>query len=224
VRHVAETGSTNSDVAAAAAAGEPEGLVIVADHQTAGRGRLGRRWVAEPGSALLASILLRPTSADAQLAVAAVACAASAVTGAGIKWPNDLVAPDNRKLAGVLAESGGNGTWVVVGIGVNLRDVPPDVPDAIALSSLRDDVPSRDAFLEQLLGALEPRYAAIDAVPAEYRNRCVTIGRDVRVVGVSSTFEGVAVSVDDAGGLVVRRADGEVVTVTVGDVVHLRAS
>src|SRR5581483_3636346 len=171
-----------------------------------------------------ASILLRPTSADAQLAVAAVACAASAVTGEGIKWPNDLVAPDNRKLAGVLAESGGNGTWVVVGIGVNLRDVPPDVPDAIALSSLRDDVPSRDAFLEQLLGALEPRYAAIDAVPAEYRNRCVTIGRDVRVVGVSSTFEGVAVSVDDAGGLVVRRADGEVVTVTVGDVVHLRAS
>ena len=118
VRHVAETGSTNTDVMELARQGEPEGVVLVADHQTAGRGRAGRTWTAPPGASLLCTILLRPPAAVAPLSTFALAVAASeaveAVAGfrPGLKWPNDLVvedAPDGslrtRKLAGILAEA-----------------------------------------------------------------------------------------------------------------------
>src|SRR5690349_15935960 len=112
VRWVDETGSTNHDLLAAARAGEPEGLVLVADHQSAGRGRLGRVWEAPPGASLLMSILLRPVLglADAHAVTAAVGLAAAyaceAVAGfrPGLKWPNDLVVGP-RKLAGILAET-----------------------------------------------------------------------------------------------------------------------
>ena len=163
IRWLAETASTNSDVAAAAAAGEPEGLVIAADHQTAGRGRMGRTWTAPAGSALLCSFLLRPPVDRVHLAVTAVGCAAAAaclrVAGVepGLKWPNDLVIelagePDRkagepaeatggswRKLAGILAEAVSDGervTGVVVGLGLNVIR-PPDFPaelDGIATS------------------------------------------------------------------------------------------
>ena len=234
VRHVGETGSTNADVAAAAAAGEPEGLVIVADYQTAGRGRLGRSWVAPPGSALLTSILLRPPPMDTHMVVAAVACAAAATCpGARIKWPNDLVAPDGRKLAGILAEAttSGNVTSITIGIGLNLL-TPPDFPGelkevATSLAHLVTHVPSRDAVLAGLLTALEPRYARLcDAGPAdllaEYRGRCVTIGRPVRIELANGAWEGEAVGVDDGCALLVERPGVGVVTVTVGDVVHVR--
>lgn len=133
VRFVSSTGSTNADLMAAARTGAPEGEVIVADHQTAGRGRRGRSWVAPPGTALLASVLLRPrlpTERTALLSPAAAlavrdACAAAGA-GARLKWPNDVIVPDPReaKLAGVLAElhaPATGGAAVVVGFGVNLR-------------------------------------------------------------------------------------------------------
>ncbi|MHB8463836.1 MAG: biotin--[acetyl-CoA-carboxylase] ligase [Acidimicrobiales bacterium] len=234
VRHVAETGSTNADVAAAAAAGEPEGLVVVADHQTAGRGRMGRSWVAPPGSALLTSILLRPPQASAHVAVAAVACAAAAACGdvAKVKWPNDLVAGDGRKLAGVLAEaSSGNVTAITVGIGLNLW-APPDWPEelratATALDELGGRVPSRDELLGALLTELEPRYARVvasgpAALLAEYRHRCVTIGQRVRVEQPDASWEGDATDIDDAFALLVTEASRGVVTVRAGDIVHLR--
>ncbi len=133
VRFVSSTGSTNADLMAAARAGAPEGEVIVADHQTAGRGRRGRSWVAPPGTALLASVLLRPglpagrTALLSPVAALAVrdACAATGA-GARLKWPNDVIVTDPReaKLAGVLAElhaPATGGAAVVVGFGVNLR-------------------------------------------------------------------------------------------------------
>ncbi|MXZ31436.1 MAG: biotin--[acetyl-CoA-carboxylase] ligase [Acidimicrobiia bacterium] len=135
VRFVGETGSTNADLMAEARAGAPEGLVLVADHQTAGRGRHGRAWVAPPGTALLASALLRPPLEGDVLALLSPAtalavrdaCAAAGVN-AQLKWPNDVIAalpdgPDEAKLAGVLAElhtGHGDSTAVVVGFGVNL--------------------------------------------------------------------------------------------------------
>ena len=158
IRWVAETGSTNADAMELARQGEPEGIVLVADHQTAGRGRAGRSWTAPPGAGLLLSILLRPPAAVVDLATMAVAVAASAAVGrvAGfeprLKWPNDLVwpgdgsAPD-RKLAGILAEADWpaaaaiSAGWkppaaheravVVVGIGINVA-WPAELPDELA--------------------------------------------------------------------------------------------
>lgn len=116
VRWVAETGSTNTDVLELARQGEPEGIVVVADHQTAGRGRRGRTWEAPPGASLMLTVLLRPPAAVAGLATMTVALAASDAVAelAGVaprlKWPNDLVWPGDgsgpdRKLAGILAEA-----------------------------------------------------------------------------------------------------------------------
>jgi len=161
VRRVASTGSTNSDVMELARHGEAEGVVLVADHQTAGRGRAGRSWTAPPGASLLCTVLLRPPAGVAPLVTFALAVAAAeaveqvAAVRPGLKWPNDLVvestAPDGsvrtRKLAGILAEA----EWpagshiaagyrepapheratVAAGIGLNV-DWPDDLPDDLA--------------------------------------------------------------------------------------------
>ncbi len=145
VRFVAGTGSTNADLLAEARAGAPEGLVLVADHQTAGRGRRGRSWMAPPGAALLASVLLRPPQVAVTTALLSPATAlavrdACAAAGADVllKWPNDVIAhvpgaagtpgePDEAKLAGVLAElhvAEDGAIAVVAGFGVNLRSHP----------------------------------------------------------------------------------------------------
>ena len=145
VRFVATAGSTNADLLAAARGGEPEGSVVVADHQTAGRGRHGRSWVAPPGAALLASALLRPRWEGGLTALLSPATAlavrdacASAGAGARLKWPNDVIVqvpgeattagePDEVKLAGVLAElhvAEDGTTAVVAGFGVNLLSQP----------------------------------------------------------------------------------------------------
>jgi len=142
---VASTGSTNADLMAAAADGEPAGRVLAAEFQGAGRGRLDRRWVAPPGSSLLVSVLMRPTVAVSAGYLSAVAVAVAAaeaideVTGVavGLKWPNDLVIDVDgqvRKLGGVLSESlvsDGVLAAVVVGIGINVL-VPDEVPDELA--------------------------------------------------------------------------------------------
>lgn len=161
VRHVSETGSTNTDVMELARQGEPEGVVLVADHQTAGRGRAGRTWTAPPGASLLCTILLRPPAPVAPLTTFALAVAASEAVeqlagfAPGLKWPNDLVVEDlddeggvrTRKLAGILAEA----EWspashiaagyrppapheratVAAGIGLNVA-WPDEVPDELA--------------------------------------------------------------------------------------------
>jgi BirA family biotin operon repressor/biotin-[acetyl-CoA-carboxylase] ligase len=155
---VAETGSTNADLMELGRQGEPEGIVLVADHQTAGRGRAGRSWTAPPGAGLLLSLLLRPPAAVLELTTTAVAVAAAVaverVAGFSprLKWPNDLVwpgdgsAPD-RKLAGILAEADwpasanisagwrppapGERAVVVVGIGLNVA-WPDDLPEELA--------------------------------------------------------------------------------------------
>jgi BirA family biotin operon repressor/biotin-[acetyl-CoA-carboxylase] ligase len=189
--------------------------VCVADHQTAGRGRLGRTWEAPAGAALLCSVLLRPglPVERLHLVTAAVAVAAASVTGAGIKWPNDLVV-DDMKLAGVLAES--ELPWVVVGIGLNLTWAPEG---AARLADGR----SRDEVLSALLDALSPLVEDWSAVPRLYRAACVTIGRPVRVElpDPADSFTGVAADVDDDGHLLVE-TDVCLKTVAAADIVHLR--
>jgi len=238
-RWLAETSSTNTVVAEAARAGEPEGLVVFADHQRAGRGRLGRTWVAPPGSALLSSVLLRPPPGLVHLAVTALGCAAAAacarLTGRepGLKWPNDLIV-GARKLGGILAEAtteAGNVTGVVVGMGLNTAR-PPDVPAELRdIATYLDDhverIPSRHGLLDAILEELEPRYAHLVAdgpgeLLAEYRRRCVTIGQHVVVQQGQGELRGVAVDVADTAALVVRTEQGAHERVQVGDVVHLR--
>ena len=222
VRRFETIDSTNTWVVAKARSGAAEGLVAVADHQTAGRGRLGRVWEAPPGANLLMTVLLRPApDVPAHLAVAAVALAgreaASSVGGVscGLKWPNDLVIADGRKLAGVLAETDGAGA-VAVGIGLNVAWAPEGAA-CLGADVARDDV--LDSLLGSLGGWLD---AGWGAVARAYREACVTIGRRVRVELVDGeVFEGAAADVDDAGRLLVETAVC-LRTVDVGDVTHVR--
>jgi BirA family biotin operon repressor/biotin-[acetyl-CoA-carboxylase] ligase len=187
VRWVDETGSTNADLLALATDGEPEGIVLVADHQTAGRGRRDRSWQAPPGSSLLVSVLLRPTAAVADVvAMAAALAMAEAVeatcgVAARLKWPNDLVVDvdgADRKLAGVLAEADWPARspiaagWsppppeermvVVVGIGLNVQwpaDLPADLAATLtALNLVTGGTVERTELLVAYLRALAARY------------------------------------------------------------------
>jgi BirA family biotin operon repressor/biotin-[acetyl-CoA-carboxylase] ligase len=242
VRAVARTGSTNADVLALARAGAPEGVVVVADHQSAGRGRRDRRWEAPPGSSLLLSVLTRPGGsgiglADDQLhlvptAVGVAAAEASrAVTGADVrlKWPNDLVA-GGRKLSGILAETvveGGQVVALVVGIGVNVSWAPDG---ATSLAELAGGEVDRAALLRPLLVGLDAWYGRLAAAPGasmllmRYRQLLATIGRRVRVETDDGVIVGDAVDVDGEGRLlVVDECPDRPRAVSVGDVVHLRS-
>lgn len=243
VRWFTAVDSTNGYLLAVGSAGSDDGIVAVADEQTAGRGRHGRVWSAAPGSALLVSVLLRPVVPRERLHLVTLAAAVAAaeavqdVAGfeARLKWPNDLVV-GGRKLAGVLAETGGAGA-VVVGMGLNLRSA--DFPAEIADTATACDrhcarrVDRRELLLAWLhafdgwLGTLEQpvspaeRVASNDVVNAAAA-RCDTLGRPVRVELERGTFEGSAVTLTSEGFLVVRTADGTERVVTAGDVLHLR--
>jgi len=238
VRWFEDIGSTNDWVMDQARSGAAEGLVAVADHQSEGRGRRDRRWVAPPGSSLLFSILLRPELAVSRLhlTAAAVGLSASAacldVCGVepDLKWPNDLLVND-RKLAGMLSESlvGGEGpsAAVVVGTGINVN-WPPVLPADLAhLATALNREAGRDVDRSELLVAiLENLDDYLDdwaAVAHDYKSRCATVGRDVRVdLGKRGTLDGTAVGVTDDGLLEVEDHNGRTVTIAVGDVVHLK--
>ena len=250
IRRLTTVDSTNRYLLDEARSGAPEGVVVVADHQSAGRGRLGRTWEAPAGSNLLMSVLLRPELPDDQrhLASAVVALAAAdavaEVTGSrpGIKWPNDLLAADGRKLAGVLAESdvsvppAGGRPPVVVGIGINVNwparesDLGPDLAgSATSLHRVTGARVDRTALFEALLEALEPRVADLAHPPgrlrqaADFRARCTTLGTRVRVETAGGWLEGTARDLTSHGHLEVE-VDGAVRTVVAGDVVHVRGA
>ncbi len=236
VRHVAETGSTNDDLVADARRGAPSGTVLVADHQTAGRGRVGRRWDAPPGASLLVSVLVRPSAAAAERlhgATQAVGLSAQAacVDVAGfrpeLKWPNDLLV-GQRKLAGVLSEAvTGADVAVVMGMGLNVAWPPEPTETAISASSVAGRAIGRDELLARYLEHLAVRLRQWEGAPAElladYRAALATIGRAVRVERATGTIEGIAVDVADGGQLVVV-SDGRRHEVSAADVVHLRGS
>jgi BirA family biotin operon repressor/biotin-[acetyl-CoA-carboxylase] ligase len=245
VRHLDETDSTNRVVLDLARSGEAEGVVVVADHQTAGRGRLGRTWQAPPGASLLVTVLLRPTLAVADVHLVTIAAALAAADAcdqvAGVrpslKWPNDLVIEREggvRKVAGLLAESivgGGRVQAVALGMGLNVQwpaDLPADLADiATALNHEAGHDVGRDAVLDAWLACLTDRYQRLtasggaEALLAGYRVACVTLGRAVRVELAEGPVHGTAVDVTREGHLVVE-SDGARRVVTAGDVVHLR--
>jgi BirA family biotin operon repressor/biotin-[acetyl-CoA-carboxylase] ligase len=212
--------STNRYLLDCAAHGAREGLVAVADEQTAGRGRLGRTWVAPPGSALLVSVLLRPQLPVDRLHLVTLAAALAATEAvstlagvdARVKWPNDVVL-DDRKLAGILAEADGAGA-VVVGMGLNVRadGLAPEVRD----TAIACEVDRRE-LLVAWLRRLHARLDALDECVPDATARSATLGRRVRVELAHETFDGIADALTPEGYLIV---DGRVVSA--GDVVHLR--
>lgn len=225
------TGSTNADLAAHARAGETGGAVLVADHQTAGRGRLDRTWVDEAGVDLLVSLRLPTTPDEAAAVVAAVGAAARAAADAHCpvpvraKWPNDLVVDEGAapgKLAGVLAEFvNGDQPCVVVGVGINIgsADRPPG---STSIASCGGDV-SRDRLLAGFLRALPDRLADPAAVTAETRANSATLGSRVRVqLPDGAEIVGTATDITAAGHLVVLDDERTHHTVSTGDVIHLR--
>lgn len=242
---IAETGSTNDDLLAAARAGAAEGAVLTAEHQTSGRGRQGRSWQTRPGAALTFSVLLRPAAVPQSargwlplltgVAVVRALRAAAGLDAAALKWPNDVLV-DGAKLAGILAEQAGDAIVVGVGLNVGARrdELPPPRPGALPPTSLalQGAGITRDELLVAALDELEHWYRHwTDPVPgdadgsglrAEYLERCATIGRTVRVElpGGTSTA-GVASGIDRAGRLVVDTPDGPE-AVSAGDVIHVR--
>jgi BirA family biotin operon repressor/biotin-[acetyl-CoA-carboxylase] ligase len=235
------TGSTNADLLERAAGGAPEGSVLVAEAQTAGRGRMGRAWLSPPGAALMFSVLLRPAAVPPGrrgwiplLAGLAVASAVTAVAGldARLKWPNDVLAGD-RKLAGILAEQSAGA--IVVGVGINVSARRDELPVATATSLALEGAPGtgRAELLGAALGELERRYLSwaggtapgdpdASGLRAEYRRRCVTLGRPVRAeFPGGGTARGTALDVDPEGRLLLGTARGPL-AVSAGDVVHLR--
>ena len=220
VELVAETGSTNADLLEAARWGAADRTVRAAAHQTAGRGRLDRRWDAPPGANLLVSILFRdPPSAVHELTqriALAAATAAKRVAGvdATLKWPNDLLVGAS-KLAGILAQAGAVGgrlDHVVVGMGMNVRWAPDGA------AKLGDGVDPLVVLRELLV--------AFDELPLDvhdrYRDALATIGQRVRVELPSGVVEGRAVDVERDGRLVVLDECGITSRIDTGDVVHLR--
>lgn len=300
VRRFAEIDSTNRWVAEQARGGAADGLVAVAEMQSAGRGRLDRTWIAPAGSALLCTVLVRPRMPMVRwhwlnLAMAVAAQDAVRLLGEGpdsqtrgigrltatqsdtfgdntsrgfavaVKWPNDLIVPSmgDRKLAGILAEmvlpANGEGA-VAVGIGLNVRrptDVDPEVaargvwlnellgvPTNDSTGRPEDEVidgrssvdrslepvlpksPSVDEVLNVLLSEFERQVTEVedrpDAFLETYRQRCITVGRQVRAMMPSSDIIGTASGIDTDGQLLVTTEDGTTHTISAADVVHIR--
>jgi BirA family biotin operon repressor/biotin-[acetyl-CoA-carboxylase] ligase len=235
--------STMTRAGELAAGGAPEGAIVIADHQTAGRGRLGRAWVDRPGASLMLSVVLRPglpaerqwsvtaaTGVALAEAVAELLGPAAAVT---LKWPNDLLI-GGRKAAGLLAE-GYPGGVLVVGMGVNVHQAATDFPPelrgsvtslAMAAGPERAGI-TRAALLAAWSARFVERYRSLppdgSGILASYRRRLGTLGSRVRVAMVGAApIVGTAEDVLPDGGLVVRDDLGRASTVLAADVEHLR--
>jgi BirA family biotin operon repressor/biotin-[acetyl-CoA-carboxylase] ligase len=237
-----ETPSTNAVVAARARAGEPAGLVLVTEHQTAGRGRLDRVWVTPARAALTFSVLVRPDAVPTArwpwlplLAGLAVVEGVRRATGieATLKWPNDVLV-DDAKVAGILVErvESPAGAAAVVGVGLNVSSTRDELPVATATSLVLAGAvsPDRTRILAEVLSAFARLYDGWTAVRgdagrglhAQYVAACSTIGHEVRVeLPAGSVLTGEAVGVDPDGRLEVAAA-GRVQNLGAGDVVHLR--
>jgi BirA family biotin operon repressor/biotin-[acetyl-CoA-carboxylase] ligase len=252
VEIVPETPSTNAVLAERARAGAPEGLVVVTEHQTAGRGRLDRTWHTPPHSALTFSVLLRPgvEQVPAQrwpwlplltgLAVASVLREEG--YDAGVKWPNDVllrtISGEERKVCGILVErveaptgpAGDIGPAAVVGIGLNtsLSTAELPVPTATSLAIESGGAVDRTDILLKLLRGLFGHYADWVADPdplrSAYAAASVTLGRQVRAeLPDGQTLVGTAAAIDETGRVVISTPQGDR-AVGAGDVVHLRAA
>ncbi|MBM7519254.1 biotin--[acetyl-CoA-carboxylase] ligase [Nocardioides nitrophenolicus] len=240
---LAEAPSTNEIAAERARGGAHEGLVVVADHQSSGRGRLDRTWQTPPGTAVTFSLVLRPTVPPASwpwLPLLVGHNVAKAITALGydaqVKWPNDVLLDGDRKVAGILVErvETPTGPAAVVGVGINVAmsaDELP-VPTATSLAVAGPGAPDRTSVLLAVVAAVREGYDVWQTggeqgtarLATSYRSHCATLGRDVRVeLPGGGELLGRATDIDDDGRLVVTTADGTE-RVGAGDVIHVRPS
>ena len=231
-----ELPSTNDRARELADDGAAHGEVVIAESQTAGRGRRGRSWSSPAGRNLYLSVILRPSlppqrAPELTLVASVAACEACRKSGvdAGIKWPNDLLV-GGRKVAGILTELSAEADavhWVVLGLGVNLNAGPEDFPEdlravATSLAIERGQPVPRALFAAALLSELEQwldLHAAegFEPIRSAWRDRSVTLGREVRVDGDGGEIAGIAEDIDASGALLVRGSAG-LSRVVAGDV------
>lgn len=237
---LAETGSTNADLLARSAAGEDvDGSVLLAEFQQAGHGRHGRHWVTPPRAGITMSVGVSGASVPRSgwgwlplLTGVAVVDALAAVTGmtAGLKWPNDVLAGDG-KLAGILAEVAAPAPLIVVGLGLNVTLTAAEAPDPVATSLLMLGSSATDRntlthrILRELAGRVDAWRSAGGADPklaADYRHHSVTLNSAVKaILPGGREIIGVARNVDELGRICIDTG-GETVTVSAGDISHLR--
>jgi BirA family biotin operon repressor/biotin-[acetyl-CoA-carboxylase] ligase len=232
-------GSTNDKARELATLGAEEGTLVVADCQTAGRGRLDRHWFSPPGLGLYLSMILRPgvpaeqafgVHMAASLATVAATEAQHVQGAVGVKWPNDVMA-EGKKLAGILSEVGVVGgvlDWCVLGIGINVNhtrtDFPADLRDrAISLRELCHRRVDRLDLLLRLLESLWSSYRTfreqgIDGLAPEWRRRSTLLGRTVRVETAGETYVGTALGLEPDGALRIRLESGAEEVLRAGDV------
>jgi BirA family biotin operon repressor/biotin-[acetyl-CoA-carboxylase] ligase len=240
---VATVASTNSGLINAARQGAPDRTVLVAEHQSAGRGRAGRSWLAPARSGLILSVLLRPTEVPQTRwswlpLLAGMALCRSVSTVAelpvALKWPNDLLLGSaQRKVAGILVELVAGQSAVVIGLGLNVTVRPAELPTPTATSLAIENAActDRDPLLRAVLRALDGelrQWCEYEGDPVDsglheaYRKRCATLGEQVRVqLPGQAELTGTAVDIDTAGRLVVR-SGSQRRAVSAGDVTHVR--
>ena len=242
IHHYADLASTNDEAHRLAEQGALHGEVVVAEIQTAGRGRRGRPWISPPGGSIALSVILRPAlppgrAPEIALAAAVAVCEAARELGArsaAIKWPNDVEC-DGRKLAGLLTElrtDGERTRHVILGVGLNcnaeLRDFPEELQEsATSLRVERGEAVPRALACARLLEALDEWLALHDLegfppVRARFRQLSSTLGRRVQVELEPGVVEGDALDLAEDGALLVRTERGELVRVVAGDVTHCR--
>ena len=245
IQVVERTGSTHDDLLGAAGRGAAQGTILVAEDQSAGRGRMGRRWVSPPRAGLTFSVLLRPAAVPSArrgwvplLTGVAIAAALRAEAGldAGLKWPNDVLV-NEAKLAGILAEQAGDA--IVVGAGINVTVTRDELPaaettptggQATSLALEGATLTDRGQLLVFILDQIERWYlawtgasgdAAACGLQRRYQGLCQSVGREVRAqLPGGQLLTGVAREVDDAGQLLIQTAAG-LIPVSAGDLVHL---
>ena len=240
---VPETGSTNEDLLALAdSKNHPEFFTLITEYQSAGRGRLDRTWQANPGSSVMASVLLRPSFKDPAgigwLSLMMAEAIRTALAGLGIeskiKWPNDVLV-GGLKVSGVLAEANSDLSAVVVGFGINVTQSTKELPTSSATSLFIAGASSvdRDALLAETLRSFKDLYLELldadgDAVASGLRSRIIsssaTIGELVEVSfpdGTSAVGEAVAI---DEGGRLQVSTSAKTLSVSAGDVLHLRTA
>lgn len=219
--------STNTLAASLIPMQAPRGTVLVTDHQTAGRGRLGRRWIAGANASLTFTAVLGPITPAWAVPMVCGLATGDALSSVGIasalKWPNDVLVGD-KKCAGILIEARNvDGVpWLLAGIGINVRDADPALPDATYLDAHTPRPLRREDLLVAVLAALQRWCVAIDADPdavrEAWRGRLVTLGQLVTVQTPAGVLEGLAETISAEGALQVRDTVGALHDVHAGDV------
>lgn len=231
-------GSTNNVAKSIANQGCENGLLVVAEEQGAGKGRLSRGWISPHAKGIWFSVVLKPpflpqeASKCTLLAAVAVVKAVNKIKGveAAIKWPNDILL-NGRKLVGILTEMNaefGHINYIVIGTGINTHGEPEDYPDdvrdiAISVADVAEEPVSRVQLLADILKNMEDLYELVCAegfvpVLAEWRKYSCTLGQEVKVIAPDMTYFGTAIDIDEEGLLIVRKTSGELEKVVAGDV------